>query len=109
MNYLSPPQLICFAGEPLLISLREAAALLGYKVDGLREIVDRSRRRASGAAVRGPFIKFVQAGKNGAVRFRPEWIEEFIEANTVDPTTPTEQRRRVKPKPNDNDYSIFSA
>lgn len=93
-----------------LVSMKDAAEYLGYSVDGLREIVDRSRRRANGSAVRGPFIKFFQAGKCGAVRFRKEWLDDFIEENTVDPTvplTPKEKVVRAKRKP-PRDYNIFA-
>lgn len=94
-----------------LVPMKDAAEYLGYSVDGLREVVDRSRRRANGVATRGPFIKFFQAGRRGAVRFKREWLDQFIEENTVDPTVPLTQKekvRRAKPKTPPQDASIFT-
>lgn len=91
--------------------MKDAAEYLGYSVDGLREIVDRSRRRANGSVVRGPYIKFFQAGKCAAVRFRKEWLDQFIEENTVDPDTPLtpqEKPRKTKRKTTTVDSSIFA-
>ncbi|WP_145109873.1 hypothetical protein [Botrimarina mediterranea] len=69
-----------------LLSITEAASYLGYTVKGLRNIVDRSRAAARGEQVRGPVVKFFQAGRRGKVMFRLEWLDEFVEQNTVDPT-----------------------
>lgn len=66
----------------MMMNLKEAAAYLGYSPGGLRKIVDRSRRKTS----RGPKIKFFQTGPWGPILFRKAWLEEFIEAHTVDPT-----------------------
>jgi hypothetical protein len=68
-----------------LLNLREAADALGYTVKGLRRIVERSRAKARGARIRGPTIKFFQAGEHSPIKFRGEWLEEFIAAHTVDP------------------------
>ena len=81
-----------------LLDLKEAAAALGYTVKGLRKIVDRSRARAHGARTRGPTIKFFQTSRGAPVRFRPEWIEEFIDEHTVDPDDGTVSRRRGNKK-----------
>src|SRR3954462_4614236 len=78
--------------EPLL-SLDEAAKLLGYKASGLRKIVTRTRHGGQGAK-----IKFFQVGQ-GPIKFRREWIEEFIQANTVEPKSilrSPAQKRRAK-------------
>lgn len=86
-----------------LIGLREAARMLGYTEKGLRKIVARSRARVAGARTHGPTIKFFQTAKGAAVRFRPEWIEEFINENTVDPSQPVEtsgghaRKKRLSP------------
>jgi hypothetical protein len=64
--------------EPL-VSLEEAAKLLGYKASGLRKIVSRTRQGGQGAT-----IKFFQVGQ-GPIKFRRKWLEEFIQANTVEP------------------------
>lgn len=64
--------------DPLL-SLEEAATLLGYSPSGLRKIVNRTR---SGKP--GPSIRFFQAGR-GPIKFRPEWVDDFVVANTTAP------------------------
>ncbi|MCH7728443.1 MAG: hypothetical protein IH991_18485 [Planctomycetes bacterium] len=69
-----------------LLNIQEAADALGYTVKGLRKIVDRSRARAQGARTRGPTICFFQTVKGAPIKFREEWIEEFIEQHTIDPT-----------------------
>lgn len=76
-----------------LISLEDAAKLLDYSTSGLRKIVNRTK-----AGGQGPTIHFFQVG-NGPIKFRSEWIDEFISANTlgpkrVDSTSP--QRQNVK-------------
>lgn len=68
-----------------MLTIADAAERLGYTVKGLRNIVDRSRARAQGRTVRGPVIKFMQVSRKSPILFREEWIEEFIDACTVDP------------------------
>jgi hypothetical protein len=63
--------------EDCLISLEEAARLLDYSISGLRKIV--SRTKAGGL---GPKIQFFQVN-NGPIKFRREWVADFINANTV--------------------------
>ena len=86
-----------------LLSIREAAEMLDYTEKGLRKIVERSRSKAAGARTHGPTIKFFQTGKGAPIKFRPEWIEEFIGENTVDPskeaTSTDGQRKRKKVRP----------
>jgi excisionase family DNA binding protein len=55
-----------------LLTLREAAAYLGYSPSGLRKIVS---KRA---------IRYSQVGQ-GPIRFRREWLDEFVAVHTVDP------------------------
>jgi hypothetical protein len=80
--------------EPLL-SLAQAATLLGYKPSGLRKIVNRTKHGGQGATIR-----FFQIGR-GRIKFRREWIEEFIQAHTIQPKpilrSPAQKRSR-KPK-----------
>ena len=59
--------------------------MLGYTEKGLRKIVDRSRARARGVRTRGPTIRFFQTTRGAPVRFKEEWIEEFVDQHTVDP------------------------
>ena len=87
-----------------LIGLREAARMLGYTEKGLRKIVERSRARAAGLRTHGPTIKFFQTGRGSPVKFRLEWIEEFVEGNTIDPEQtihargPSPRKKRLNPK-----------
>jgi hypothetical protein len=74
--------------EPLL-TLEEAAALLGYTPSGLRKIVNRTREGRQGATIR-----FFQVGK-GPIKFRPEWIDDFVAANSF---MPAPKRVIAKPK-----------
>jgi hypothetical protein len=69
-----------------LLSIREAARMLGCTEKGLRKIVERSRAKANGARTRGPTIRFFQTCKGAPLKFKPEWLNEFIDAYTVDPT-----------------------
>jgi hypothetical protein len=50
-----------------MLTLREAAEQLGYTETGLRKIVDRKG------------IKYFQAKKWGTIKFKPEWLDEFVE------------------------------
>ena len=79
-----------------LLSIRQAAEMLGYTEKGIRRIVIRSRAKACGARTTGPTITFFQAGTRGAIRFRPEWIQQFIDENTVDPSAATAHPARSK-------------
>ena len=71
--------------EPVL-NLEEAASLLGYSTRAMRTLIARSKRRAAGLPVKGPTIKFFQPGPRASIRFRREWLAEFVRQNTVDPT-----------------------
>jgi hypothetical protein len=51
-----------------LLSLREAAALLDYTEKGLRKIVAR----------RG--IEYFQSQRWGPIKFKREWLDDFIES-----------------------------
>ena len=51
-----------------LLSLREAAALLGYTEKGLRKIIAR----------RG--IQYFQSQRWGPIKFKREWLDEFVES-----------------------------
>jgi excisionase family DNA binding protein len=73
----------------MLISLSEAAELLGYSVSGLRKLV---RRRE---------IQYFQAGPHSPLKFRREWLDEFISAGSVAPGEsgePSPPKKRSKPQ-----------
>jgi excisionase family DNA binding protein len=66
------------------IGLAEAAKRLGYQPEGLRRLVKQKR------------IKYVQHGQ-GRIKFRREWLDEYINANTSGPDdikrSPVQRRR----------------
>ncbi len=69
-----------------LVDLATAAELLGYKPAGLRKIVKAGK------------IRFVQNGR-GPIRFRREWIDEYIQASKpVKVERSPSQRRPAIPK-----------
>ena len=72
-----------------MLTLPEAAKLLGYAEKGLRNIVDRSKRALAGRRVDAPTIEFAQAGVRGAIRFRREWLDAFIAGHPPAPSTKT--------------------
>lgn len=74
-----------------LLDLNAAAAILGYKPAGLRKIV-----AATKAGKPGPTIQFAQVGK-GPIRFRREWLDEFITKNVV--KRPPKPTKRARPRP----------
>jgi hypothetical protein len=65
-----------------LLTLEEAAAQLGYSASGLRKIVNNTKSGKCGAA-----IQFFQVGR-GPIKFRQEWLDEFVEANATIPMRP---------------------
>lgn len=81
-----------------MLNIREAAETLGYTVKGLRRIVDQSRAKSRGETVQGPVIKFFQTTRRAPVLFRHEWLEEFIDSHTVDPSEATKNGSRAKKK-----------
>lgn len=79
-----------------MLTIKEAAPLLGKKASGVRKLIDRSRLAAEGRRVSGDTIRFFQDGKKGAILFRPEWIDEYIERNTVVPRATGEAAPRIR-------------
>jgi hypothetical protein len=62
-----------------LLSIKEAAEILGCSVNSVRIYIDRTRRGLR----RG--IKFFQPGPWSPIRFKREWINQFIEENAQEP------------------------
>jgi hypothetical protein len=60
-----------------MLSLAEAAEILGYSEPGLRKIVARTKAGKPG-------IQFAQIG-NGPIKFKREWLNEFTTANMKTP------------------------
>jgi hypothetical protein len=71
-----------------MLDLKQAAELLGYSTSGLRKLVRRGD------------VRVFQARPHAPLKFRPEWLDEFIEARSTTPSeAPAQQRRRAKPAP----------
>jgi hypothetical protein len=62
-----------------MLNMDEAAEYLGYKPSGLYEIVGRTKHGKAGAQ-----LQFYQIG-TGPIKFRREWLDEFVEANSIKP------------------------
>jgi hypothetical protein len=87
-----------------LLDMKEAAAQLDYEPSGLYEIVKRTKAGKGGAQ-----IQFFQIG-TGPIKFKQEWIDEFVLANSIEPgqitpaRRPKRQQRTVKGCPIRIDY-----
>ncbi|WP_425616690.1 helix-turn-helix domain-containing protein [Anatilimnocola sp. NA78] len=68
-----------------MLTLRDAAATLGYSISGLRKLCARGD------------VRFFQARKHSPLKFRPEWLDEFIERGSK-PDEPVVRTRVAKPK-----------
>lgn len=81
-----------------LLNVREAARYLGYDAAGLRKIVSQKR------------IRFVQNGR-GPIKFRREWLDEFIAANCNGPQDVKRApvQKRSKPRPNSEPKLCFDS
>ena len=80
--------------KPDVLNLKQAAEYLGYSQDGLRKIIHRTRRARSGRPVNGPTIEFSQPGKGACIRFRREWLDDFIDRQRLIPASPVVPRPR---------------
>lgn len=73
-----------------MLNLAQAAAELNCSESGLRKIV---RRRE---------IQFFQRRKHAPLRFKPEWLAEYIDRHSTTPGEPSQapaSRQRRKPAP----------
>ncbi len=64
----------------MLLALTEAAEYLGMTPHGLRKLVKRGG------------IAYFQHGQRGRLKFKPEWLDQFIDNSTHKP-------RQFTPKP----------
>ncbi len=71
---------------------------LGYSLSGMRKLIERSKRRLQGYPVKGPTLRFFQANPGDEIKFRPEWLEDYIDACTHDPDKATLKTLVAKPK-----------
>lgn len=77
-----------------MLTIQEAAPKLGKTVDGMRKLVDRTKRAANGRHVNGATIRFAQDGPRGTIHFKPEWLDEYIDSITVGPSRSPAVRRK---------------
>lgn len=84
-----------------ILNIKEAARWMGLSVRSLRRNVDRSKR--PGGPVDGLTIKYVQIGDRGPIRFKPEWLAQFVNDHAVPPwpspwcTKPRRERPAWRP------------
>jgi hypothetical protein len=80
-----------------LLSLAEVATILKYSESYLRKLCKDGK------------IRFQQASKYAPIRFRQEWIEEFIEQTTFDPSedSPAPSPKRGPRRVDEFDRSVF--
>lgn len=69
-----------------MMSIREAAKYLGVSEDFIR------REAGRGA------VKHFQPRKHSMVRFRREWLDDYIEENARGCPAPKQQSRAVRPR-----------
>jgi hypothetical protein len=82
----------------MYLSLKEAAAYLGYAESGLRDVVTRSRLQM--AAGLPPDLQFAQGRHKGKLLFRREWLDNFVEvAASPQDLRPTKRKSAAAPTP----------
>jgi excisionase family DNA binding protein len=69
-----------------MLDIEDVARQLGCTVSGVRKVVARGE------------IRYFQHGKRGRLKFKPEWVDEFVVKHTHAPTD--EQPRRAPAQPN---------
>ena len=74
-----------------MVSLNQAAKILGMTPSGLRKLVERTKHRAS-----GPSIEFLQTGRWGRIRFKRQWLEAFVAEHSHKQVKRTAGRRAPK-------------
>ena len=67
-----------------MLNIEEVAKQLGCTVSGVRKVVARGE------------IRYFQHGKRGRLKFKPEWVDEFVASHTHAPSN--EQPRRAPAK-----------
>ncbi len=72
-----------------MLSLKEAAQYLSCSQSSLRKTVRDGR------------IRYYQPRKHDRIKFKPQWLEEFLAAGTHDPMLPRplQVRRPTRPPP----------
>jgi excisionase family DNA binding protein len=83
------------------LSIGEAATRIGKSASGLRKLIQKNK------------IRFQQDGHGSPVLFRPEWLDEYLEATTRGPQERVAVPRKVscrckKPGPTDRWWEIMN-
>ena len=65
----------------------------------MRKLIERSKRRLQGYPVKGPTIRFFQPSPGDEIKFRLEWLDDYIDACTHDPEKTPLKTVVAKPKP----------
>ena len=68
----------------MMLDIEDVAQQLGCTVSGVRKIVARGEMR------------YFQHGKRGRLKFKQEWVDEFIAQHTVAPADKQPQRLSAK-------------
>lgn len=68
-----------------LMSFEDALDYLKMSDRSLRDIVQRSKEKLKDKCVAGPTICFFQIHAKGAIKFRREWLDDFIRRYTHNP------------------------
>ena len=84
------------------MSFEEALKYLSISERSLRAIVQRSKEQLMGKCVEGPTIRFFQIKPKAAIKFRREWLDDFILRYTHDPD-PTARRPPEVPRSKTNE------
>ena len=67
-----------------MLSLSQAAEYLGMSASGLHKLI------AAGKVVH------LQSGPHGRIRFKPEWLDDYISEHTVTPREAATPRKRQR-------------
>ena len=67
-----------------MLDIEDVAQQLGCTVSGVRKVVARGE------------IRYFQHGKRGRLKFKPEWVDDFIARHTVAPADEQPQRAPAK-------------
>ena len=92
-----------------MLTLKEAADYMGYTVGGLRKLVDRARVSHQGKYTEGPVIQFFQSTKKGPIRFKREWLDEFIRDHHIQPREDNPLPTRAAKRPSTRQISLHRA
>ena len=84
----------CNSKEPKseVFDLEQAAAYLGYSVDGFRKLVDQARKGNND-------LEFCQPTKGGRIMFKREWLDNFVSPTARKPVTPVKANKQRTANP----------